>query len=144
MQLRLGLMIFSSMGALGCAVVGINEYELASRSSTVPEEIALADLIRRGPAGNPNILLADFDICDDFIYQTRRRSKHWSKVWGPIVPSTQGDTIGDQSAAVQAFLYSDAVGNEQEVYDRLDRAKLHGMVDATVEKPGIKSSKMIK
>src|SRR5260370_28537212 len=89
-------------------------------------------------------MLADFDICDDFIYQTRRRSNQWTKVWVPIVQSTQGDTIGDQSAAVDAFLYSDAVGNEQEFYDRFDRAKLHGMVDANVAKPSIKASKLIK
>lgn len=69
MRLRYCFMFFPLMGAGTCAIFGVQEYLLAARSSHEPEEISLRDLIKRGPGGNPNIILTDFSLFEDYVSQ---------------------------------------------------------------------------
>jgi hypothetical protein len=137
-------MFFTLAGAGACALFGVQEYRLSARSSQEPEEVSLRDLIKRGPEGNPNIILKDFSIFEDYVYQKKLVSGRWTKVWVPIVP-TDGDEAGTgRSAAIHAFLFSEDVGSEKEVRQRFDRPKLRGMVDPDAPKPGIVGSVLIR
>src|SRR5262245_7789406 len=86
MLVRYRLMFFTATGALAFVYFGTEEYSLSARSSKEPEEISVRDLIRRGPEGNPNIVLKDFSIFEDYVYKKKMISGRWTKVWVPIVP----------------------------------------------------------
>jgi hypothetical protein len=137
MRLRYALMFFAFMGAMACALFGVQEYNLAAQSSREPEEISLRDLIRRGAEGNPNIILTNFNIFEDYIYQRKLVSGKWTKVWVPIVPVDENADGTGTSPAIHAFLYSEDIGSDKEVRQRFGAAKLRGMVNPSAEKPGI-------
>jgi len=137
-------MFVTLFGALICAIFGLEELSLSQRSSREPEEISLIQLIRRGPDGNPNIVLTDFSIFDDYIYRKNLVGGTWTKVWVPILPSV-GSTAGDKEpAAIRAFLYSEDIQNEAQVRQRFDRPKLRGMVNPNATKPGIIGRMLIR
>jgi hypothetical protein len=144
MRLRNSLMCFTLMGALACAVFGAEEYRLKTQSSQEPEEISLRDLIKRGPEGNPNIMLKDFALVEDYIYQKKLLSGRWTKVWVPIVPASPDKDVSGKPAAIHAFFYSENVGSDEEVRRRFDKPRLHGMVNLNGSKPGIRGSILIK
>lgn len=107
-------------------MMGFQEKELAGRSSAQPEEIALKDLIARGPSGNPNILLKDFALCANFVY-TEKNSR-WESAWVPVVPSGAATPLPGQPAQVQALIYTTHAQNEQELTARCGQPKLRAMV----------------
>jgi len=117
-------------------MLGLNEKKLADASSQAPETISLKKLIDRGPEGNPNVILTDFQVCDNLVYQTSTIAGQavgsWSSVWVPIVP--RGDlAVGILGAAapprdVQAIIFSKHVSNVQEVGAKLGVQNLRGMV----------------
>lgn len=144
MRSRYTLMFFCFMLAAGCAVVGVGEYRLSSRSSQEPEEVSLRDLIKRGPDGNPNIILTDFSIFEDYVYQKKLLSGRWTKVWVPIVPSDADEPVPGKPPAIRAFLFSQNIGNDKEVRERFDRPRLHCMVNPEAPKPGIVGSVLIE
>ena len=137
MSLRYSLMFFTGMGAAACALFGVQEYSLSARSSQEPEEISLHDLIKRGPEGNPNIILTDFSLFEDYIYEKKALSGDWTKVWVPIVPANGDEKASGKPAAIRAFLFSEDIHSDAEVRQRFDRPKLRGMVNPEAPKPGI-------
>jgi len=104
--------------------------ELASTASDEPEEITLKALIARGAEGNPNIVLKDYVLCPNFVYQeTSRSNKRWSKVWVPIIPSDAPQAANEDEIAggrVQAILFSVNVPDEFEIEPVLKRPALRG------------------
>jgi len=143
MLIRYRLMVGTLIGAFGCLYFGVEECRLSARSSKEPEEISVRDLIRRGPEGNPNIILTDFSIFEDYICQKKMISGRWTKVWVPIVPKDD-DTEGDQKAAIHVFMYSENVTNEAEARLRFSKPKLRGLINQEAPKPGIIGSIMIE
>lgn len=141
MRLRYVLMVFPLMLAGLCAVFGIQEYALSARSSQQPEETSLRDLIKRGPGGNPNIILKDFSIFEDYVYE--KRFGEWKRVWVPIIP-TGSDDVALSKRAIRAFLYSEDLRNDKEVRQRFGKAKLRCMVNPEAPKPGIIGSILIE
>ncbi len=137
MRLRYWLMLFTLAGAAACALFGVEEYKLTSRSSHEPEEISLRDLIERGPGGNPNLILKDYSIFEDYVYQKKLISGRWSKVWVPIIPSDGDEKVLGKPAAIRAFLFSEKIGSDKEVRRQFDRPKLRCMVNPGAPKPGI-------
>ena len=81
MRLRHYLMLFTLMGAAACALFGAEDYRMSMRSSQEPEEISLRALLERGPEGNPNIVLKDFSLFEEFVSQKKRFAGRWTKVW---------------------------------------------------------------
>jgi hypothetical protein len=137
-------MFFTIMGALACAVFGMEEYSLAKRSSSEPEEISLRDLIKRGPEGNPNIILKDFSIFEDYVVQKKLVGGRWTKVWVPIIPSDGDEAEPEKPAAIHAFIFSQDVGSDREVRQRFDRPKLRGLINQDAPKPGIIGSVLLQ
>jgi hypothetical protein len=143
MRIRLALMGITLIAAGTCAYFGAEAYYLASRSSQEPEEISLQDLIKRGSEGNPNIILKDFVIFDDFVYEKKALSARWTRVWVPVVPSNEAEKASGK-AAIRVFLYSENVGNEKEARARFEHPKMRGLVNPNAPKPGIIGSVLIK
>ena len=125
-----------------CAFFGVRETDLALRSSSEAEQISLRNLISRGPEGNPNIILTDFAIVDEYAVEKKRLSGKWTKVWVPIVPAdTSPDTM---PLAVHAVIFSDKVENARQVHERFDRPQLRGLIDPQAAEPGLTASIMWK
>jgi len=138
-------MLITAIGAMACAFFGGNEYLLFSQSTKEPEEISLRELIQRGSDGNPNIILTDYEIFNDYIYRKRLLGRVWQKVWIPIVPSDEdGDeTAVDSNPAIHVFLYGEDVEGESGVRERFDRPQFRGMINPMAPTPGIIQSVLI-
>lgn len=146
MKARYSLMLFSLMFAGACAFFGIWEFNLSRRSSAQPEELTLAELVKRHSnerlqhrsASNPNVVITDFKIVAPYAVETKGLTQRWVKVWVPIVPAdTPDDRVADSIAAI---LFSSSIKNEQELVERFDRPKLQGLIDPQSAEPGIKAT----
>lgn len=144
MRIRHYLMLFTLMGAAACALFGAEDYRISTQSSQEPEEISLRALLERGPGGNPNIVLKDFSLFDEYVTQKKRLAQRWTKVWVPIIPTDGDEGAAGQPAAIRAFLYSENVGSEEELRQRFDKPRLRGMVSPGAPTPGVISSVLIK
>lgn len=143
MRFRYLLMFFTLSGAGTCAFFGVQEYGLSARSSQQPEEISLRDLIKRGREGNPNIILTDFAIFEDYVYE-KKITGRWTKVWVPIIPTNENDPDASKPAAIRAFIFSEEVGSDEEVRRQFDRPKLRGMINPEAAKPGVLGGILIR
>ncbi|MBV9123450.1 MAG: hypothetical protein JO112_08845, partial [Planctomycetes bacterium] len=92
------LVVFGVMSVVG----GFKERGVAEASSKEPEEISLKDLIARGPEGNPNIILKDFVLRKNYVYQTRNGS--WDGAWVPVAPRSAAgpNQAGGDAARMEA------------------------------------------
>jgi hypothetical protein len=138
-------MICTLLAAGACAVFFVQNYQLAHTSSAEAEEISLKDLIKRGPEGNPNVIVKDFVICEDYVVEKKLASGAWTKVWVPIVPADEPEPkAGDKEATVYVFIFSDNITNEQQVSQRLGRPTLRGLVNKDAPRPGILGSARLR
>ncbi len=131
--LRVSLILVVVGGAL--VARGCNENKLASASSQTPETMSLKKLIERGPDGNPNIVLTDFQLCPNYVAQGSSLSKvedgNWSRVWAPIVPrENHGDAspIALAPGNIRALIVSSHISNENQLVSQLGVPQLRGMV----------------
>ena len=135
-----------------CLVVGCGlgyatyvEYSLGAYATKEPEQIRLQDLIARGPGGNPHVLLTDYELCDNFVYETKGGS-HWTGVWVPIVPrgaAGPGPGQGLRPQRVQAILFSTRVSNEAELPQRCGGPRLQGLVTNRIMSLGSEERRLL-
>jgi hypothetical protein len=131
-----------------CLVVGLGlgyatyaEYRLGAYATREPEEIRLQDLIARGPEGNPHVLLTDYELCDNFVYETHGGT-HWSGVWVPIVPRG-GAGQGLRPQRVQAILFSGHVSDEPQLQQRCAVPRLQGLVTNRIMSLGSEERRLL-
>jgi hypothetical protein len=140
--LRISL-IFFVLGGMLC-YFGWKERQLASTSGKEPTGISLKDLIARGPSGNAHVIVGNYAVADNFVYEEDGSSKRWKKVWVPIVPIEPGQKKEAGAAKnVQALLYSTHVKNEAEVNSTLAVPQISGMVINTIETLGSEEKKLL-
>jgi hypothetical protein len=110
------------------ANLGYQERTIALQSSASPEEISLAKLLERGIDGNPNIVLTDFDLCENYVYESD--NVRWSGAWIPVVPATHTGEAGMKAApkVVQALLFTIKAQSEPELVQRFAAPKLPALV----------------
>src|SRR5439155_21347296 len=99
--------------------LGLREHSLAVVASKEPEQITLKNLIARGPDSNPNIILTDFALCDNFVYETK--NGRWNKAWVPIISREElppGQASGGKPEAVQAIMVTMKARDQAELYNR--------------------------
>lgn len=117
-------------GALG--FMTYTEGTLAFQSSAQPEEIALKDLIARGPGGNAHILLTQFALCDNLVHQFKENNKSvWTHVWIPVVPVEEAIAVGKGPLMpnnVKALFFSINIKNTSELEARLSKPKVQALV----------------
>jgi hypothetical protein len=119
----------------GLVLGGLNELKLVNASSLKPETISLKRLAERGPQGNPNIILTDFRLSKNFVYETRtnwgQKAERWESVRVPIVPRDEGllGLFGANAAGrdIPAIIFSKHVGSKAELA-KLAVPQLRGMV----------------
>jgi hypothetical protein len=135
----------------GLLVAGFKEVTLLNASSRNPETISLAKLADRGPQGNPNIILTDFRLCNNFVQQTRthwgQKEERWDSVWVPIVPRDEGLRrlfgAGAAGRNVQAIIFSKHVGSKAELA-KLAVPQLRGMVINAIASLGADQLKLLQ
>jgi hypothetical protein len=133
----LRIVIVAIVGGIALLVFGYNEKKLADLASAEPETITLEKLLGRGPNGNVNLILTDYNICSSFIKQAKSvagvPTGDWTLVWAPIVVSPPGAmpqqvVQADANLHVEALIRSSHVANEQELISKLAVGRLPGMV----------------
>jgi hypothetical protein len=139
-------------GAVFCVVaggisffVGLDERSLAATASKTPEEISLKDLIARGPNGNPNIILKDFALCENFVYKTGRTG--WQSAWVPAVPRDAvppGQGKGAKQVNVQALIFTINASSEQDLFQRCDKPRLPALVTNRMVSLGSEEKKLLE
>ena len=65
---------------------GIKEWMMAGSASEQPESIALRDLIVRGRAGNPHVVVTDFEVGDTPVCFYTSNKDSFVDVWIPVMP----------------------------------------------------------
>ncbi len=128
--------------ALPLAVVGVGlmfwgglEWRLGRGASSTPERISLAKLIARGPEGNPNIILTDFQLGDDYVIE--KKNGAWTGVYVPAVPAGQPlPGAGQPGAPIKAVIFSLNVHSEAEVGPVLGRRELPALVTNRIKSLG--------
>jgi hypothetical protein len=127
------------------AVVGFKERAVASQASATPEEISLKDLIARGPDGNPNIILTDYVLCDNFVYETKTQNGPWQNVWVPAVPREHpNQQSGGKPAAVQALIFSINARNQNDMERLCNQPKLKALVTNRIVSLGSKEKDLLR
>jgi hypothetical protein len=126
-------------------IVGLKERSLAATASKASEEIALKDLIARGPDGNPNIILKDFALCENYVCKTR--GTRWDSVWIPAVPRDavpQGQGMGAKQDNIQALIFTINARNEQDLLLRCDQPRLPALVTNRMVSLGSEEKKLLQ
>src|SRR5688572_27730328 len=130
LALGIGLPIFASLFIRG----GLKERDIARASAQAPETIALDKLIARGPEGNANIVLTDYVPLKFHVVKRGRRGR-WDGAWVPVVPKDAAPADGGSPRAVKAVVYSDKGSTPEEIFQRLTRPQLPGMVSNRILTP---------
>jgi hypothetical protein len=155
-RIRIAIVMLIAGGAL--LVYGFYEWQLSSGASAKPEEISLRDLIARGPKGNPNIILKDFEFSGDYVHEydeKRGPNSAWTKVWIPVFPAGTvpqppppgqpgGVPANQEQLKIRALVYSTKVHNEPELEAMCNRPTLRGMVTNTVQSLGADEKKHLQ
>jgi hypothetical protein len=137
---------------IGLAVVGIGllvwggmEWNLGRGASSKPERITLKQLITRGPEGNPNIILTEFELGGDFVIETKNGA--WSGVYVPAFPAGEPKPVtgpGQPPAAVKAVIFSLHVHNEAEVSTVLAKRELPALVTNRIKSLGSEEKRLLQ
>jgi hypothetical protein len=93
--------------------------------SDVPDKLTLAELLQRGLVGNPNVLLSDFSMGDDYLVTTRGDGPNapWISVHVPIRPLGQAE-----NGPFHAVLKSTKVSDASEFAKFRERRTIQGLV----------------
>ena len=108
---------------------GMREKWVADTASATPEEITLRALIARGSEGNPNIILTDFALGQNYVY--KHKNNIWESGWVPAVPVEdvpQGKMDPGKIQAVKAVIFSINARSEADLYNRCGQPKLKALV----------------
>ena len=71
------------IGGLVMIYKGYQEWRLSGAASDTPQKMTCAELAATGPGSNANIILSDYVIAPNYIYQ--ERNGVWQTVWNPVV-----------------------------------------------------------
>jgi hypothetical protein len=124
---RLGLFALIAGGFL--CFFGYKESTLGSGMTKDPEEMTLAQLIQRGPEGNPHVKIRDFSLGSNFVYE--EKSGKWNMVYIPASPRPAQVPPGvpvDPTGPVQAIIMTGKVNNETELVTLALEPGLTGLV----------------
>jgi len=64
--------------------LGIKEHQLRGRSRAEPQTISCQQLIKNGPGDNLHMVLTDFVLMPEYVYETAVGK--WSGAWAPALP----------------------------------------------------------
>src|SRR5947207_6389199 len=81
MYWKLGLVVVG----IFLVVKGVNEHTLSGKTKDQPQRISCAKLASEGPGDNAHIVLTDFLMAPNYVYEGRGKSGTWSNAWVPAL-----------------------------------------------------------
>lgn len=137
---------------IGLAVVGIGlmvwggmEWNLGRGASSKPERITLKQLIARGPEGNPNIILTDFELGDNYVYE--EKNGVWQGVYVPATPTGEANAPvgpGRPAAPIKAVIFSLNVKSEAQIEPVLGKRELPALVTNRIKSLGSEEKRLLQ
>ncbi len=130
---------------IGLIVWGVMEWRLGRGASAKPERISLKQLIARGPEGNPNIILTDFELGLNYVCETKNGS--WTGVYVPAFPTGElkaGAGPGQPAAAIKAVIFSLNVHSEPEIDSVLGKRELPALVTNRIRSLGSEEESLLQ
>jgi hypothetical protein len=143
MNWRLGVALLVIGG--GLTVWGFIEWRLGRGASSTPQRMTLKELIARGPEGNPNIILTDFELCENYVYQSE--NGRWKGVYVPVVPQGEGPQSGGPprpTSGVKAILFSINVRSEAEIPAVMGKRELPALVTNSITSLGAEETRLLQ
>lgn len=128
------------------AYEGVRESKLADAASATPERITLEKLVARGPDGNANVIVTDFEPCDNFLTTKNSKTNVWQSVWIPIVKKgTHGDGPAPASVKnVQVMVFTDKAKNEGELIGRVGGPEIRGLITNRISAIGSEQQEKLR
>lgn len=68
----------------GTFYAGYQEYTMSGVSKPEPQTISAKQLEADGPGDNANVVISDFYLLDNFVYEGKDE-QNWDKIWIPVV-----------------------------------------------------------
>jgi hypothetical protein len=129
---------------VGLIVWGVVEWRLGRGASAAPERITLKQLIARGPEGNPNIILTDFVLCDNFVVV--EKNGRWNSVYVPVMPADEANKGGGplRPTKVKAVLFSLNVSSDADIARVLDKRELPALVTNRIRSLGSEEKNVLQ
>jgi hypothetical protein len=143
--MRWRLVLGLGVVGVGLIVWGVMEWYLGRGSSAKPERISLKQLIARGPEGNPNIILTDFELGDNFVYKTENNV--WKEVYVPAFPTgeaNRGGAPGRPAAPIKAIIFSINVHSEIEINTMLAKPEMPALVTNRIKSLGSEEKRLLQ
>jgi hypothetical protein len=139
---RIGLLLAVVGGVLG--FIGYQEYQVSVGASEEPEEIALADLVARGPDGNPHVKIKDFVCGLNLVYE--EKGGKWQSVYIPTFPAEGGIVPKLQlppSGPVPLIIKSSKAKNQDQADELTRESSIQGMVVNKIQSLGSKEKQLL-
>jgi hypothetical protein len=130
---------------VGLIIWGVIEWRLGRGASAAPERISLKQLIARGPEGNPNIILTDFELGDNFVCE--EKNGRWTGVYVPAMPAGEAKPAagpGRPPTAIKAVIFSLNVHSEAEVGPVLGKRELPALVTNRIRSLGSEEKRLLQ
>ncbi|HEX5270297.1 MAG TPA: hypothetical protein VFW33_07420 [Gemmataceae bacterium] len=143
--MRWRLVICLAVLGIGLMLWGGMEWWLGRGASSTPERISLAQLIARGPEGNPNIILTDFELGSNFVYEEKNGS--WNGVYVPAVPAGQANPAagpGRPAEQIKAVIFSLNVHSDPEIGTVLGKRELPALVTNRIRSLGSEEKRLLQ
>lgn len=138
-QILARLLLAAMIGGGFLIYFAYQEWRAGSRAASDPEEVKLADLIARGPTGNPHVRVSDFDAGNNYVYQEGEYGGRWESVLVPAAPITPGAAENKPDAEVknpQMIIKSKHVHSESELEQLLQKPAVEGLLINSIESLG--------
>jgi hypothetical protein len=148
------------IGGIGVAAVvwGVGEVRLAGAASDKPTRMTCKELGEKGASGNARVIMTDFILTDDLVYEHKRKSsdkEKWTKIWVPAVPtdSPYAMAISQPGAdlskiptprPVSVIVVSSDTKNEEDLATLGAKEELEGMVVNLISSLGRKEKELLE
>lgn len=150
--------IFVGLVGVGGVLWGVKELQLAGAMSDTPTRMTCRELGEKGAEGNPHVILTDFVLTDDIVYEHKRKtsdSSKWKKVWVPAVPSDSAYARAVRAPdadlseiptprPVNVIVVSSDTKNEAELAELEAKKELDGMVVNLISSLGHQEKKLLE
>jgi hypothetical protein len=131
------VVVVMAVAGVALIAVGVREWRLGRGVSAAPERISLKQLIARGPEGNPNIILTEFELCDNYVCETKHGA--WTGVYVPVVPADEASPVPKalrHTIEPGAVLFSRNVHREGDIVTVFGEPELPALVTNRVRSLG--------
>lgn len=117
--------ILGLLAILGTVLIyhGIRKLNETARSSQMPQEMTLADLIARGPQGNPYVRITGYRACNTFV-EVRKKNHFQGDAYVAIVPADPNQSAGGEAIGPVVIVKTDSLEAQWDFPD----SAIEGMV----------------